>query len=192
MEKIFEMLKKMMHGLMAVCLATMAILVFGNVVLRYAFDSGITWSEEMSRFCFIWLTFLGAIGALMDNDHLGIDMFIKKLPLNAKRAVFIISNLLILFVLWLVLDGSWKLTLLNLNTSAPATGMPLFYIYGIGIVLSIGMGIIVLCNIYRVLFQKEMIDKLTKMKESEEEIMESVHEEIIKSHQQQATAGGKG
>ena len=43
------------------CLAVMAILVFGNVVLRYGFDSGIAVSEELSRLLFVWLVLLGAM-----------------------------------------------------------------------------------------------------------------------------------
>ena len=42
----------------------MVVLVFGNVVLRYGFNSGITISEELSRWLLVWLTFLGAIVAL--------------------------------------------------------------------------------------------------------------------------------
>jgi TRAP-type mannitol/chloroaromatic compound transport system permease small subunit len=42
------------------CLALMVILVFGNVVLRYALNTGITISEEVSRFLFVWLTFVAA------------------------------------------------------------------------------------------------------------------------------------
>ncbi len=49
----------------------MVVLVFGNVVLRYAFNSGITVSEELSRWLFVWLTFVGAVVALRDHAHLG-------------------------------------------------------------------------------------------------------------------------
>ncbi|RAK22024.1 TRAP-type C4-dicarboxylate transport system permease small subunit [Anoxybacillus vitaminiphilus] len=193
MKKIVLMLDKLLHVLMALCLAFMAILVFGNVVLRYAFHSGITWSEEMSRFLFIWMIFLGAIGALKDNDHLGVDTLLKKLPLSAKRVVFILSNLIVLYVLWLVLDGSWKITMTNMHSTAPATGLPIAYVYGIGIVMSIGMGIIVLFNTYRALFRTDTIEELTRMKESEEEIMEAVHEEIMESHhgQKRDAVGGE-
>jgi len=45
-------------------LAVMVVMVFGNVVLRYAFNSGIIVSEEVSRWLFLWVTFLGAIVAL--------------------------------------------------------------------------------------------------------------------------------
>jgi len=186
MAKLFSLFSKFTDVLMAICLSGMAILVFGNVVLRYAFDSGITWSEEMSRFFFVWLTFLGAIGALKDNGHLGVDMFIKKLPLQAKRIAFTISNLIVLYVLWLVLDGSWKLTLVSTTAHAPATGLPMSMIYGIGIVMSVGMGIVVLHHLYIALFQKDRLHELMRNRESEEEIML----ESLNKNQNQSVTGG--
>ncbi len=57
--------------LIAAALAVMVVLVFGNVVLRYGFNSGITVSEEVSRWLFIWITFLGAVVALQEHGHLG-------------------------------------------------------------------------------------------------------------------------
>jgi TRAP-type C4-dicarboxylate transport system permease small subunit len=193
LKKLNKLANDILNVLMVLTLAMMCILVFGNVVLRYIFNSGITWSEEMSRFLFIWMIFLGAIGALKDNDHLGVDTLLKKLPLSAKRVVFILSNLIVLYVLWIVLDGSWKITTINMNSTAPATGLPIAYVYGIGIVMSIGMGIIILFNIYRALFRIDMIEELTRMKESEDEIMEAVHEEIMEWHhvQKQGAAGGE-
>jgi len=193
LKKVAFMLDKLLQILMALCLASMAILVFGNVVLRYAFHSGITWSEEMSRYLFVWMVFLGAIGALKDNDHLGVDVLLKKLPLGAKRIVFILSNAIVLYVLWLLLDGSWKITMSSLETRAPATNLPLAYVYGMGIVVSIGMGIIVIFNIYQALFRPNTLEKLIRMKESEDEIMEAVHEEIVELHhgKKQGMAGGE-
>lgn len=192
MEKALAVLTKVTNVLMAVCLSCMAILVFLNVVLRYAFDSGITWSEEMSRFLFVWLTFLGAIGALKDNSHLGVDMFVKKLPLVGKKVAFVLSNLIVLYVLWLVLDGSWKSTMISTKALSPAVGLPLSYIYGIGIVVSIGMAIIVLFNIYQVLFHKDAVERLISMKGSDEEAMEAVAaaEETDDSRQKLHTTGG--
>lgn len=192
MEKAMAVLTKVTDVLMAVCLSGMAILVFLNVVLRYAFDSGITWSEEMSRFLFVWLTFLGAIGALKDNSHLGVDMFVKKLPPAGKKAAFIVSNVIVLYVLWLVLDGSWKSTLISTRALSPAVGLPLSYIYGIGIVVSIGMAVIVLYNLYQVLFHRDAVDRLIAMKASDEEAMEAVAaaDEAEASAKKMNTTGG--
>ncbi|ADI26548.1 Tripartite ATP-independent periplasmic transporter DctQ component [Geobacillus sp. C56-T3] len=181
-----------LNVLMAATLAFMCILVFGNVVLRYGFNSGITWSEEMSRFLFIWMSFLGAIGALKDNDHLGVDTLVRKLPTGAKRIVFVISNAIVLYVLYLLFDGSWKITLSSVGSRSPATGLPMAFVYGTGLVVSIGMGLIILYHLYQALFRPGAIDELTKMKESEEIITASPHETTeVSIERKQGAAGGE-
>ncbi|SEN76647.1 TRAP transporter small permease [Lihuaxuella thermophila] len=168
MEKAAKVVRHILNIAIAFSLALMSILVFGNVVLRYAFNSGITWSEEMARFLFIWMVFLGAIVALKENEHLGVDMLVRKLSARWKKVVYVISNLLILYTLWLVLEGSWGMTQLNMDSSAPATGLPLSFIYGIGIVMSVGMGIIVLRNLYQAVFGNKSGDELIMTRESED------------------------
>ena len=58
----------------------MSLLVLVNVILRYAFNSGLPFSVEVSRFAFVWVVFLGAIVALKDGSHLGVDTIVRKLP----------------------------------------------------------------------------------------------------------------
>ena len=71
--------------LLAIALALMVVLVFGNVVLRYAFNSGLTMSEEVSRWLFVWLTFMGAVVALREHGHLGTDALVSRLPARFGR-----------------------------------------------------------------------------------------------------------
>ncbi len=78
MKRLIDGYCKLLEWLIVIALATMVVLVFGNVVLRYAFNSGITVSEEVSRWLFVWLTFLGAIVALKEHGHLGTDMLISQ------------------------------------------------------------------------------------------------------------------
>lgn len=177
MDKISKLLEKTLNIIMASALGIMVILVFGNVVLRYFFNSGITWSEEMSRYLFIWLTFLGAIGAFKNKEHLGVDMVIKRLPIKAKKVVLVIGDLMMLFVLLLILDGSWKMTLINIDSKAPATGMPLAFVYGTGILVSVSMGLIILNNLYKIIFNKIKDEELVMISESEELI--SLHGEAF-------------
>ncbi|WP_157270664.1 TRAP transporter small permease, partial [Azohydromonas aeria] len=58
MKRLIDGYCRVLDALIALALAVMVVLVFGNVVLRYAFNSGITVSEEVSRWLFVWLTFL--------------------------------------------------------------------------------------------------------------------------------------
>jgi TRAP-type transport system small permease protein len=173
LNRLLNSFSKGINIAMATALAIMAILVFGNVLLRYIFNTGITWSEEVSRYLFVWLTFIGAIGALKDNQHLGVDMLVKKLSPGARKIAFLISNVIVLYVLWLALEGSWKITLLNTKALSPALGIPMSYVYASGIVMAIGMAIIILHKMYQVFFKKVPIEELEKTVESEEEIMSS-------------------
>jgi TRAP-type C4-dicarboxylate transport system permease small subunit len=170
-------LYQLLNVIMAAALFFMAILVFGNVVLRYVFNSGIYWSEEIARFLFIWMIFLGAIGALKNNQHLGVDTLLKIVPRFMKKIMYVTSNVLVLYILWLVLDGSWNMVQINKENPAPATGLPMSYVYAVGLVTSVAMGIILLFNLYRVFSDIEAIDEFTSMRESEEEINETVHDE---------------
>src|ERR1700752_738098 len=112
MKKALDAFCHAVSALSALLLALMVVLVFGNVVLRYAFNSGITISEELSRWLLVWLTFLGAIVALRGHQHLGVDPLVRALPATGKRICFVFSYLLMLYADWLLLEGSWRQTLI--------------------------------------------------------------------------------
>lgn len=168
MLKLSKVVNNLLNISVVISLASMSILVFANVVMRYVFNTGFTWTEEMAKIFLTWMTFLGAIAALRDNQHIGVDLLVKKLPLTLKKIVFAVSNLLIIYCLWLVLRGSWNITMLNVENVTPATGLPLSYVYGIGIVSSIGMGGILIVNLYNVLFSKSTDIELIMTEDSEE------------------------
>lgn len=168
MNKFFQVVLWIMQAAMSLCLAAMAILVFGNVVLRYLFHSGITWSEEMSRYLFVYLVFIGAIVAMQKNEHLGVDMLVKRFPSRWKKVAYVLSNVIILAVLFITADGARKVVMINTHNHAPATGIPLWIVYSIALLSVIGMSIFVLRNLYLVLFSKLPIEQIFVIHESEE------------------------
>ena len=82
----------------ACLLGCMVVLVFGNVVLRYAFNQGITVSEELSRIFFIWLTFLGAVVAMRDHAHLGVDSLVRRLSPTGARIALVAGSVVFLAI----------------------------------------------------------------------------------------------
>lgn len=80
---------QLLSWLMAASLALMVVLVFTNVVLRYALNSGIAVSEELSRWLFVWLTFLGGIVALHERAHLGTDILVSRLSAGGKKSAWV-------------------------------------------------------------------------------------------------------
>ena len=157
-----------LNFVIAVFLALMSIFVFGNVIMRYFFHSGLTWAEEVSRFLFVWLTFLGSIVAFRDNEHLGIDTLVRRLSPKGKRVLYVVNCVIILATLGLLLDGSWRLTVLNLDQSSPAINLPYAYVYSSGIVVSIGMGLIVATNLYLLLSGRISDSELVMTTDSED------------------------
>ncbi|MDR1709625.1 MAG: TRAP transporter small permease subunit, partial [Candidatus Accumulibacter sp.] len=71
MQKLFDGLFLILKWFAAICLVVMMVLVFGNVVLRYAFNSGIAISEEISSWCLTWMTYTAGLVALREHGHLG-------------------------------------------------------------------------------------------------------------------------
>jgi TRAP-type C4-dicarboxylate transport system permease small subunit len=121
------------------CLAGMVVLVFTNVVLRYAFNSGITVSEELSRWLFVWLVFLGAIIGMREHGHLGMDSLVSRLPVWGKKACLIASQLLMIYATWLFLQGSWTQDDDQSRQRGPASGLPMSLVYGIGVVFCVSV-----------------------------------------------------
>ena len=176
MKRLIDLYCHMIDYLIAILLAIMVVLVFGNVVLRYAFNSGITVSEEMSRWLFVWLTFLGAIAALKEYGHLGTDMLLVKLPPPAQRALLVLANLLMLYVTWLLFDGSLAQAKINLDVEAPVTGLSVAIFYGSGVVFAVSAALILLDQLWDLVTGKTADADLVKISESEDLAMvESLH-----------------
>jgi TRAP-type C4-dicarboxylate transport system permease small subunit len=141
-----------LEGAIGLMLALMVILVFGNVVLRYGFNSGITISEEVSRYLFIWLTFVGAVVALHEHAHLGVDSLLNALPRKGKLFCVVVSDVLMLGTVGILFHGSWTQTVINMATRSPVSQVPLALIYIAGLFASVLMAVLLLRHLYRVLF----------------------------------------
>jgi TRAP-type transport system small permease protein len=168
LERLISGLMRQLEAAIGVILAIMVVLVFGNVVLRYGFNSGIAISEEVSRYLFVWLTFLGAIVAVHDHEHLGVDTLVKALPRGGKLFCVIASELLMLFAVVLLFIGSWKQTLINLGTKSPVAEVSLALVYVAGLVASVAMFGLILRNLYKILFIGVADDELILTVESED------------------------
>ena len=167
-DRVLRGYTRVLDALSGLCLAVMVVLVFGNVVLRYTLNSGITVSEELSRWLFVWLTFMGAVVALREHGHLGTDALVSRLPAVGKKACLVLAQLAMLYVSWLLLSGSWAQMLINWDTEAPVTGASVGIFYASGVLMG-GSGIaILLHDLLRTLFVPLAEHELVMVQESEE------------------------
>ncbi len=153
----------------ALFLAIMVALILGNVVLRYLFNSGIPMSEEISRWLFVWVTFLGAIFALREHGHLGTEMLVGRLGTTGKKICLVIGYALMLMVCWMLFEGARVQTLLNWNVTAPSSGLSLAWFYAVGLVFSVSAAAILLNDAFKLLTGKVADADLIIVKESEDQ-----------------------
>jgi TRAP-type C4-dicarboxylate transport system permease small subunit len=137
MTKIIDLYFRFLKLIVVLCMLGMVLMVFGNVVMRYAFNSGLTISEELSRWLFVLMVFLGSLIAMRERGHLGLDLLIKKLPARGRNLCLAIGQLMMLYIAWLILSGSWQQAVINLDVVAPASGLSMAWFYGIGVVFGV-------------------------------------------------------
>lgn len=158
------------EALIAFGLGVMVLLVFGNVVLRYGFNSGITLTEEVSRWLFIWGTFLGAVVALREHGHLGVDMMVSKLPPAGKKICLVASHFLMLLIVGLLFKGGLEQTRLNWDVTAPTTGISMAVIHIPSLVFSVLAAVILLFDLLKIITGQLSDDELVMVQESEEAV----------------------
>lgn len=154
--------------LIALALAVMVAMVFGNVVLRYAFNSGIAISEEVSLWLFVWITFLGAIVAVRERGHLGTDFLLARLPPLGQRICLALSYALMIWCTWLLFSGAPAQARINWDVDAPVTGASMAIFYASGVVFAVAAGLLLALDLWRIVSGQMPDSELLHIAESEE------------------------
>jgi TRAP-type C4-dicarboxylate transport system permease small subunit len=123
-DRALALVFRIQSWLMVACLVVMVVLLFGNVALRYLFNSGINISDEVSRLAFVWLIFIGSVLAVRTHTHMGVTMLVDRFGLIARRISHLFCQMLILAVLCMWIIGGWTQTLIGMGTRLPVTGLP--------------------------------------------------------------------
>ncbi|MBB4827052.1 C4-dicarboxylate transporter DctQ subunit [Sporosarcina luteola] len=103
---ILDRTEKLLNSSVIVIMIVMALVTFGQVVLRYVFKSPTIWSEELTRYLFVWLVLLTSAVAVRTNRHIKIDFLIKSLKPKLKLVLELITSaLIIIFLVILLREG---------------------------------------------------------------------------------------
>jgi TRAP-type C4-dicarboxylate transport system permease small subunit len=165
-------LLRLLENLLILAFVTMIVMVFGNVVLRYVFNSGITMSDEASRMIFVWLTFGGAFLVALEGGHLGMTAIVQMLGLRGRWFARLLAESMTLLV-W----GCWLQSSINLDNLSPVMGVPTAIFYIAGLACGLGIGAINAVTLFRLLTGRLPPDQLITGAESEELTAFEAHSE---------------
>ncbi|MCQ4331545.1 gluconokinase, GntK/IdnK-type [Stutzerimonas stutzeri] len=123
--KVAQGFDRVTDWLMAALLAFMVIVVFSSVVLRYAFGTGWTGAEELSRLAFVWLVFVGVASSMRRGELMAFSMIRDRFPMLFRRLVDSVSWLMVAVASGMAALGGWNQMQFGWNISSPVVGYPL-------------------------------------------------------------------
>ena len=89
--------------LCAIAIAVMSVVVFVQVVFRFIVKSSLPWSEELSRYLQVYITFFGTAYGIQTGAHLGIEAFTHLLPKGGRKVLAILVQIVSMLVCTLIL-----------------------------------------------------------------------------------------
>ncbi len=102
-----RILNRVEEAAICILLVSTTLLVFIDVVMRFGFNAGFLWSQELTLHMSAWFVLLGASYGLKMGSHIGMDAFVKLFPSKGRKILTSVACILSLTYCGLILYGSW-------------------------------------------------------------------------------------
>lgn len=122
-------LNKLEEWLLLSGLAVMCIVVALQVIMRFIFKNPLVWSEELARYIFVWIAFIGAAYGVRWNLHIRLDLFYEKFPVLIQKIVSTGANILSIFCFTYLVIYGVKFAISQNGIASAAMGIPMSYIF---------------------------------------------------------------
>ncbi|OIJ14044.1 TRAP transporter small permease protein [Anaerobacillus arseniciselenatis] len=176
------------ESLLVIFSVIMVVVIALQVFMRFVLGSSLAWSEELARYCFIWLVYIGISYGVKKQRHIKVDVVLIMLKDKLKVVLSIIANIIFLgFALFVIIYGyGVAAKVLAWGQVSPALHMPMGLVY---MATPVGMGLTAIRLIqqlikqFKSLFGEETFDVKTEhelLLESEEEAIKEGHNELEK------------
>ncbi len=112
-------------------LASMSVIIAVQVLFRYVFKSSLSWSEEVARYLFIWLIYIGISYGVKKSAHVSVTALDLVLSEGARRALKLLSAVVFLIFAITIVYYGWQVCykIMRLGQEAPATGLDMWVVY---------------------------------------------------------------
>ena len=145
MGKVIAGMNKVVHILLILLMVTLVLSVFCQIVVRF-FDKSLPWTEELSRYAMIWMTFLGAAYAISTRAHISMELFVERAQGVTKKLLIVVAAAISgLFFVMMIVKG-YELSMRVMDQSSAVLQIPMGLVY---LVMPIS-GIVLLINLLHV------------------------------------------
>ena len=135
-----------------VTLALMSAIIVAQVFFRYVLNNSLSWSEEMARYVFIWLIYIGISYGCKLRKHIKIDAALNLFPKKVRPYIVVLGDILfIVFAVYIVYTGTvYSLSQMQYNMRSPALKIPNEFVYMSTVV---GFGLAVIRQIQTIVYR---------------------------------------
>ena len=130
---------KFLDALCVACMALVLLLVVAQVVMRYVFNSPLTWSEELAVYVMVWMTFAGSVICMRDKEHVDVTVLVDHLPKGLQKLALLFSRLMSVLFLLVVIYYGFEFVLENRSVVSVANHINMALVYSIIPLSCLGM-----------------------------------------------------
>jgi len=113
-------------------LLLLVLVLAAQVIFRYALDTGLSWSEEVSRFAFIWFVYISASLAAQRGTHIRVTLFCRMVPGGEKVSLLLADLIWIAYNVFVVVAGVLLIQrTLRFPVYSTSLFLPLAYVYAV-------------------------------------------------------------
>lgn len=139
-ESVLKRIDTVFVWLTVVTLGGMTLAIFLQVIFRYLLNAPLAWTEELSVFMFIWMTFIAGYLGARRGKHIGVDAIKNALPRVGMKILDFISNAICAIFFFIIVYSTTLFMPKLMNQTSPALELPMAYVYLIMIIGSFFMG----------------------------------------------------
>lgn len=122
-------LYNVMKVFVASLLMLMTVFIFYQIIMRYVFNSAPDWTEEVSRYLFVWSSFIAAGMGVREHVHIGIDAVVRLFPPGLQRVTqYVVACIILSLGAFLTWYG-WKVVGITYTQLSPTVGLPMGVVY---------------------------------------------------------------
>lgn len=153
-ERIIEKTTNIIGIISGVLLGALTVVVFGEIVLREVFGKPFPPTNELTLILFPWLAFLAAINITKNEENISLTFFKDSLPTLIRNKVIILIRVSMLIFSVIMTVGSFKISRELSKQILPVLGVSKVFLYGSVFVSFLGISIVLVYQIYGLLFRK--------------------------------------
>jgi TRAP-type transport system small permease protein len=141
--------EKLLNGVNAFFLLVMVLAILLQVVARYAFNHALPWPEELGRFVFAWIVFLGTVSVIQADEMLNLDLIYRYIPERAAAALKLLVALIVFVFLLVMFKGGYELMIRQASQRSVGLDVPMGIVYFVIPFATLLMALIMLLRILK-------------------------------------------